>query len=313
MRKRLNKFKMFNCLIIIGLVFNYNCCDTLVSTKEPENQIFKWQIEPQFSSDGEKIVFVGLYDSIEAIHFIDEDGNYLGHILENQGYFLSSPSWGPDTNKIAVSINGNLYLVNTKGDSLHQLTFSSQDFSPTWSPNGKCIAYTKSICDPECGIAVYYLDNNTKRVVGQYGGHASWNNNSDKIYYYHTLFEKRPDSHISDYKGFVFKRININNLMIDSLFYVNATEMDLWLTDCTISPDENEILFAAAEGAPSQIYIWKINLENNSLFKMTVGDYPSYSPNGSKIIYTNTSKDEGGLWIMNSDGSNNRRLTKLNR
>jgi Tol biopolymer transport system component len=313
MKERLNKINMFVFVIVSSLVFNYNCIDTLVDFKEPENQIYRWQIEPEFSNDGERIVFNGLYDSVEAIHFIDKNGNYLGCIMENQQYFLSSPSWGPDTNKIAVSINGNIFLVNIKGDSLYQLTLSGQDFSPSWSKDGKYIAYTKSICDPDCGVAVYYLTSNTKRVIGQYGGYASWNESSDKIYYYHTLYEKRPDSHISDYKGFVFKRIDVNTLKIDSLFHVEPTEAHLWLTDCTISPDENEILFAASEGAPPQIYIWKINLKNNSFYKMTVGDHPSFSPDGSKIVYTNTIESEGGLWIMDSDGSDKRRLTKFNK
>jgi len=297
--------------------FNTNCNQSTEPKHENENLIFDWQSDAQYSSDGEKIIFAGLYDSVYAIHFLNKEGKYLGHILENNIYYeepiFSSPSWGPYNNKFVVSMNGNLFFIKINGDSLTQLTFSWQDFSPSWSPDGKYVAYTKSICDPECGIALYNLNNNTQKVIGKYGGYASWNKNSDKIYYYHTLYVKRPNSQISDYKGFVFNRIDINTLEEDSLFHVENTELHLWLEDCTVSSDEKYILFAASEGAPPQVYIWKINLEQNTLSKMTVGNHPSFSPDGTTIVYTNTEKSEGGLWVMNIDGFNKQRLTKLNR
>ena len=52
------------------------------------------------------------------------------------------------------------------------LTNTEEDFSCNWSPNGRYIAYTKSICDPACGIAIYDLSNDKKKVIGQYGGYT---------------------------------------------------------------------------------------------------------------------------------------------
>ena len=63
------------------------------------------QTGPQVSSDGQKIVFEGLYDSIYAVHFVDAFGNYLGHILSKKGY-LSSPSWVPMTKKSLFQLMG---------------------------------------------------------------------------------------------------------------------------------------------------------------------------------------------------------------
>jgi len=307
-------FFLLSCLLVF---FNTNCSQSIEPIYEDENLIFEWQSDAQYSSDGENIIFKGLYDSIYAIHFVSKEGNYLGHILDKNVYYekpiFSSPSWGPNNNKIVVSMNGNLFCVKINGDSLTQLTNSWQDFSPIWSYDGKYIAYTKSICDPECGIAVYNLENNINKVIGKYGGYASWNMNSNKIYYYHTLYVKRPNSQISDYKGFVFKSIEINTLKVDSLFHVESTDLHRWLEDCTISSDEKYMLFAASEGIPPQVYIWKINLEQKTYYKMTIGNHPSFSPDGSTIIYTNTEKGEGGIWIMNKDGSNKQRLTSLNR
>ncbi|MER3524356.1 MAG: hypothetical protein C4326_09885 [Ignavibacteria bacterium] len=50
---------------------------------------------------------------------------------------------------------------------------------------------------------------------------------------------------------------------------------------------------------------------SGQLSQLTVdgGDYPAWSPDGTRIVYTRTSAGDGGLWIMNADGSGARRLT----
>ncbi|GIK23695.1 MAG: hypothetical protein BroJett005_31090 [Ignavibacteriota bacterium] len=299
---------IFKASSLILLIVSIGCSQTTDPKVVDDNLIFDWQSNPQFSRDGQKIVFEGLYDSIYAIHFVDKNGIYLGHILDSicSKNYVSSPSWGSNNN-IVVSVEGNLSIVNISNDSLTQLTSSYQDFSCTWSKDGNYIAYTKSICDPDCGIALYNLSNNTTRIIGKFGGYASWDNNSDRLYYYENVY-----SH-GFYKGFVFKSVDLNTLNVDSLFYVNSNNADLWLSDLNISPDGKEIVFAASEGTPPQIYIWKINLELKTLIKITIGNHPAFSPDGSQIIYTNTNRSEGGLWIMNKDGSNKKRFTKLNK
>ena len=152
MKKIKAKYNMliYSVSFAILMYCNFNCNDT-IKTTEPENIIYDWQSNPQFSNDGEKIVFEGLYDSINAIHFLDKNGSYLGYILDSikEKKYVSSPSWGIN-NSIVVSIEGNLFLVNITNDSLTQLTNSYQDFSCTWSRDGNYIAYTKFRVIPDC-------------------------------------------------------------------------------------------------------------------------------------------------------------------
>lgn len=311
-------FKHIKKLLILPLfllyLFNTNCSQSTEPRNDKENLIAARQQPSGFSSDGERIVFEGLYDSIYAVHFVDISGNYLGYILSNYG-FLSSPTWSPDNKEIAVSIEGNLYIVEINGGSTRMLTNTGEDFHCNWSPDGKYIAYTKSICDPECGVSIYDLSYNTKQVIGMYGSYASWSSDSKRVYYYNNFYITDPETQRGDYKGFVFKRVDVNTLAIDSLFYVKSSDGELYLQDCTVSPDEKEILFAAYYGSPPQMNIWKIVLQTGEMSKMTYdgGGYPSYNPAGDKIVYTNTNINEGGIWIMNKDGSNKQRLTKLNR
>jgi Tol biopolymer transport system component len=318
MKKPRYFFKHIKNPLILSLfllyLFNTNCSQSTDPGNNVEPKISSLQQNPQFSSDGQEIVFDGLYDSIYAVHFVDISGNYLGYILDSLGH-LNSPTWSPDNKKIGVSIEGNIYTVNRNGDSLIMLTNNAEDFFCNWSPDGKYIAYTKSICDPECGIMLYDFSNGTASLKTQYGSYASWNSDSKRVYYYNNFFITDPQTQAGEFKGFVFKRININTLEIDSLIYVKSSDDGLYLRDCTVSPDEKEILFVGAYGPPPQMNIWKIVLQTGEMIQMTYegGSCPSYSPSGDKIVYTNTKKNEGGIWIMNKDGSNKQRLTKLYR
>ncbi len=295
------------------LLLNTNCSQSTNNLENDKNQALALlQTDPQFSSDGKKIVFNGLYDSVYAVHFVDINGNYLGYILNNHGN-LSSPTWSPDNQKIAVSIEGNLYTVKSNGDSLTKLTNTDEDFFCNWSSDGKYIAYTKSICDPECGIMLYDFSKGSASLKTQYGSYASWSSDSKRVYYRNNFYIIDPKTQRGDYKGFVFKRIDINSLKEDSLFYVKSSDGGLYLQDCTISPDESEILFAASSGSPVQINIWKIKLKNGEMIQMTYdgGSCPAYNSKGDKIVYTYSNIKEGGLWIMDADGSNKHKLTKL--
>ncbi len=303
--------KIINIVLLkFLLISNINCSQSTEPIPDGEGGYLLTQTNPQFSPDNKMIVFDGTYDSVYAMHFIDTSGNYLGYILNDQG-LLNSPTWAPDNNRLAVSIKGSIFMVNKDGTNLSEIINSDEDFSCNWSPDGKFIAYTKSMCDPKCGIVLYNLNDDSSKVVGQYGGFASWNKNSDKIYYYHTYYVTDTISGNGIYKGFIFKRFDVNTLKTDSLYYVKNTS--LWLADCTVSPDEKYILFAASYGSPARINIWEINLLSQSMTQLTFsgGDCPSYNLTGDKIVYTNTNLKEGGLWIMNSNGSDKKRLTKL--
>jgi Tol biopolymer transport system component len=311
-------FKHLKSLPLLFLFLLYlfitNCSQSTEPRNDEEQKVSQLQTGPQFSPDGQEIVFEGLYDSIYAVHFVDIAGNYLGYILNDIGY-LNSPTWSPDNKKIAVSIDGNIYTAQRNGDSLIMLTNTAEDFFCNWSPGGRYIAYTKSICDPECGIMLYDLSNGTASIKTQYGSYASWSSDAKRVYYYNNFFIIDPETQAGDFKGFIFKRIDVNTSEVDSLFYVKSSDSDLYLHDCAVSPDEKEILFAASYGPPPQINIWKIVLQTGEMFQMTYegGTWPSYNPAGDKIVYTNTNINEGGIWIMNKDVSNKQRLTKLNR
>ncbi|HVO75757.1 MAG TPA: hypothetical protein VMT35_17140 [Ignavibacteriaceae bacterium] len=298
------------------LLLNIHCSQNINSLNDEAPTFTLSQQGAQFSNDGKKIVFYGSYESIYAIHFVDVNGNYLGHILSNTD--VSFPTWSPDNQEITVlmgGVEGHLYNVKINGDSLKKLSDNPAGYFCNWSPDGRYIAYTKSICIPECGIEIYDFKDNTQKFISQNGLYPSWGRDSKRVYYYTYSFITNNLVQSGDIKGAVFRRVDVNKLNEDSLFYVKSSDNGLFVQSCAISTDENEILFAASSGSSEQMNIWKITLKNGDIIQLTYdgGTYPSYNPTNDKIVYTNSNINEGGLWIMNSDGSNKQRLTKFQR
>jgi hypothetical protein len=86
------------------------------------------------------------------------------------------------------------------------------------------------------------------------------------------------------------------------------------------SPDDSRLIFCSNMNKPSFLdeHIYTIDTLGNNLQALTQTDYNEhafYKPDGSKIVWmTNTNSDTGGTdwWIMNTDGSDKKRLTYFN-
>ena len=78
-----------------------------------------------------------------------------------------------------------------------------------------------------------------------------------------------------------------------------------------MSPKGDKIVLGV-KGSNDYAEVWVLDLIQRTITQLTSdgGDYPSWSPDGTRIVYTRTQPGDGGLWVMNLDGSNKRRLTK---
>src|SRR3970282_795415 len=78
----------------------------------------------------------------------------------------------------------------------------------------------------------------------------------------------------------------------------------------SFSPTGNKIVFEH-QLPGERPDAWVMNSDGTNVTRLTTdGGYaPSWSPDGSKIIYTNSCQYNGYLWIMNPDGSNKRQIT----
>lgn len=86
------------------------------------------------------------------------------------------------------------------------------------------------------------------------------------------------------------------------------------------SPDNSRLIFCSNFHQPSfwNEHIYTMDTTGNQLSRLTEKDYNEhaiYHPAGNKIVWmSNTDSDKGGTdwWMMNTDGSNKKRLTYFN-
>ena len=72
-------------------------------------------------------------------------------LLASANTFSQTPLWmrypaiSPDGSTIAFNYKGDIYIVNAQGGKAHAITtHSAHDFMPTWSPDGKTIAFASN-------------------------------------------------------------------------------------------------------------------------------------------------------------------------
>jgi len=110
-----------------------------------------------------------------------------------------------------------------------------------------------------------------------------------------------------------FRNSNIYRLFLKDLQDNSITELRPGLFPCINNYDK--IVFSTAEG-DGDYEIMVVELEGHSLNNPSIlapneaSDYdPSFSPDGSRIVFTSTRSGNSDLWVMNSDGTGIRQLT----
>jgi len=120
------------------------------------------------------------------------------------------------------------------------------------------------------------------------------------------------------YKKTPFYKAPINELTYGWEIILKTEDKFQRLTDNSvqeyrpkISPDGKYVVFERNDKTNKNTEIYKINLETMAETKLTdkVGcENPAISPDGKTIAYNY----QGSIWIINSDGTNQKELLKLN-
>lgn len=203
--------------------------------------------------------------------------------------------------------DGNIDIFVIEGDVKKEVRLTkilSGDYNPTWSPNGKKIAFVSTRKGGFLNIWVMNADgtDQTKLTDGFWDNYPDWSPDGKYIAYQHLRPELIDDPHARVKK----KRYQIKIIKANGRFIRTATAEGS--IHPSWSPDGTQIAFSWGEQSkPNQICVvdafgssWK-QLTDDSVYKQ----FPTWSPDGTKIAYAGGSR----IWVMNSNGENQKQVT----
>ncbi len=104
-------------------------------------------VSPVYSPDGSQIAFCSNRGGGPQIYKMDADGSNPTRISFADSSYCTSPAWSPKGDKIVFvcrKAGFQLYMSGPDGGSPVQLTFSGDNEDPSWSPDGRFIAFSST-------------------------------------------------------------------------------------------------------------------------------------------------------------------------
>ena len=167
---------------------------------------------------------------------------------------IETPSWSPDGRKIAYAEDWDIYVMNANGTHPVNLTRNaSQNVQPDWSPDGRRIVFSSGIDG---------------------GG-----------------------------------RYNLFIINVDGTNWQRLTSMPSDEMYPDWSPDGHAIAFQGFQDGDFNIFV--VGPSGRGLKQLTVGSHPSWSPDSQKIAYEfgNWQNRNIDIYTMNADGTDQRNIT----
>jgi Tol biopolymer transport system component len=293
-------------------------------------------VTPSQINFNSKIVFTGFPGY--QIYTINQDGSQLTQLTDEitDGSFVGlnfDPTWSPDGTKIAFSTarktheldiisnpyapspSADIYIMNADGTNQTRITTNMEpDRSPSWSPDGKNIAFVafRKECNGQelkwGSYADIYIinvdDSQLTRVTTclHVLGPIAWSSNGQKIAF--SLSDEDPDSlnHLDIYV------INVDGSGLKRLTTAFGEDRSpQW------SPSGQQIAFMSrrdntpTDAPPGTGEIYLMNSDGSEQINITQSpwheDTPSWSSDGKLIVYEAVADGMNNqIYIMDADG-----------
>lgn len=185
--------------------------------------------------------------------------------------------------------NAEIYIMDTNGKSIQNLTnHPATDFSPTFSPNGRWMAYVSNR-----DIYLMNLATEERHYLTE-GWGPDWSPDGESI-----VFVSMRSGEVNIYK------IDINGEEVQQLTNEGSNGGPSW------SPDGKRIAFSSNRDGDIVSWVYVMTADGRRQRGLAQGYNPSWAPDGKRIAYT-LGIAGSGIYVMNAEGKNSRRLTPEN-
>jgi TolB protein len=284
----------------------------------PNGKFIGFNHSPQYSfQDSSGFVHYELDPDSSGFWLINSDGSDMHRIFPHP---LQTPTWAPNGQSIAFVSNAQIFTMGFTENgldtsTLSELTVQGRNFFPSWSHDGKLIAYNESICNGYLSCGIWVIDTDTKQhsFITSYGNFPSWNPLQENLIYVITAVDNN-----GTVLGDSLWTYNMEEHSKHFLSYLHGQNYDN--SSPQYSPNGKLIAFAS-QPIGKQVNLWVMDSSGKDLRQLTTegmsdnsGEPFSWDPTGKYIVFTKYRFDQatvqnGTLWILNVATGQQKQLT----
>lgn len=230
--------------------------------------------------------------------------------------FDGNPAWSPDRKRIvfvsdrdSTDRSNDIFVTNADGADAHALaTTKASEYSPKFSPDGTRIAYATRSPGGEYAIAVMNADGSGQRTLAgpyKFSEFPAWTVDGNEVYFA-AIGQTQNESDIYS--------VDVRTLEVKPRIATPAGDL------CPhFSHDGEYVTYAtSAPGDGDNVDLFRHELSSDDTSgasdeRLTTSggsdDYGNPSPDDKQYVFVSKRDDDFELYIMDSDGSHQRRLT----